>query len=258
MSGDYELDTTLMLKVLSRLYPQMKWTSEWLHANVRDRADKKMKTGVYTIEYKGQPEGRGTKHRWRIYTDNEIEKIKLDDAVKSKQGVITHFSTPSQQGSSFNNTDTFFWNGLQLRSMAEQKIAEELERRKILFFANSRCRITNRIQITETKEVDFLVYYNGNSRILEVDGQEYHQSASEDHKRDRLFERQGIKCNRFTANECLDDPQTVIDEFLELFDTTHIHTKDSIMMYNETYETKNHNQQQRQISAKSTTSIKGV
>lgn len=108
MSGDYELDTTLMLKVLSRLYPQMKWTSEWLHANVRDRADKKMKTGVYTIEYKGQPEGRGTKHRWRIYTDNEIEKIKLDDAVKSKQGVITHFSTPSQQGSSFNNTDTFF------------------------------------------------------------------------------------------------------------------------------------------------------
>jgi hypothetical protein len=34
--GDYTLDTTLMLKVLSRLAPQQAWTSDWLTANVID------------------------------------------------------------------------------------------------------------------------------------------------------------------------------------------------------------------------------
>jgi len=86
-----------------------------------------------------------------------------------------------------------------------------------LFFANARCRISNRQKITQTKESDFLVFHKKQVRILEVDGREYHQAAAEDHQRDRLFERHGLRCTRFTANECLNDPKNVIDEFLELF-----------------------------------------
>ncbi len=217
--GDYILDTTLMLKVLSRLAPQQVWTSDWLQANIRKKADQKMILGPYIIEYKGQPGGYKAQHTWRIHTNNVREKVRLDEAVKSKTPGLIPTQQPPHQ-SSGSTDETFTWNGLQLRSPAEQKIAEELEKRQILFFANSRCRITTRIGITETKEADFLIYYKANSRILEVDGQEYHQSAAKDHQRDRLFERHGIRCTRFTANECLNDPANVIDEFLELFDVT--------------------------------------
>jgi very-short-patch-repair endonuclease len=217
--GDYTLDTTLMLKVLSRLAPQQAWTSDWLTANVRNKPDQRMILGSYIIEYKGQPGGYRTQHTWRIYTNNDREKVRLDQAVESKNPALIPTQQPQYQ-SSGSTDEPFTWNGLQLRSPAEQKIAEELEKRKILFFANARCRITTRIGITETKEADFLIYYKGNSRILEVDGQEYHQSAAKDHQRDRLFERNGIPCTRFTANECLNDPANVIDEFLELFDVT--------------------------------------
>jgi|688.fasta_scaffold566508_2 very-short-patch-repair endonuclease len=176
----------------------------------------------YIIEYRGQPGGAGKQHTWKIYNKdiNDVKaKIRLDEAVKSKTPGLIPTQQPQYQ-SSGSTDEAFTWNGLQLRSPAEQKIAEELEKRQILFFANSRCRITTRIGITETKEADFLIYYKGNSRILEVDGQEYHQSAAKDHQRDRLFERNGISCTRFTANECLNDPANVIDEFLELFDVT--------------------------------------
>ena len=217
--GDYTLDTTLMLKVLSRLAPQQAWTSDWLTANVRNKPDQRMILSSYIIEYKGQRGGYRTQHTWRIYTNDDREKVRLDQAVESQNPGLIPTQQPQYQ-SSGSTDEPFTWNGLQLRSPAEQKIAEELEKRKILFFANARCRITTRIGITETKEADFLIYYKGNSRILEVDGQEYHQSAAKDHQRDRLFERNGIPCTRFTANECLNDPANVIDEFLELFDVT--------------------------------------
>ena len=230
ISGDYILDTTLTLKVLSRLEPQVSWTSDWLHANVRHRPERRMQLGIYIIEYKGQPGGYKTQHKWRIYTNEVREKARLDEVVNLKVLGIIHNKKQPEQSPGYPD-EPFTWNGLQLRSPAEQKIAEELEKRKILFFANARCRITARIGLTETKEVDFLVYYKGNSRILEVDGQEYHQSAAKDHQRDRLFERQGIRCTRFTAKECLDDPINVVDEFLELFDISQLTSTSDVYTY---------------------------
>ncbi|MFM6369905.1 MAG: hypothetical protein ACKPGN_17055, partial [Dolichospermum sp.] len=91
--GDHILDTTLMLKVLSRLYPQQAWTSDWLQANVKNKPDQRMILSSYIIEYKGQPGGYRTQHTWRIYTNNDREKVRLDQAVKSKNpGLI-----PTQQ-----------------------------------------------------------------------------------------------------------------------------------------------------------------
>jgi very-short-patch-repair endonuclease len=92
-----------------------------------------------------------------------------------------------------------------------------LEKRGVLFFANAKCRIRNRLGKVETKEADFLVFYQGETRILEVDGKEYHQDRDKDYRRDRLFDREGLVTSRFSAKECLDNPDEVVDEFLELF-----------------------------------------
>ena len=212
-SNEHILTTTMMLKVLTRLAPQTAWTSDWLHANVRQKFKGKMSLGKYLLEHYEKPQGDKKEHRWKISTDHLLEKTRLDQAVKKQQPGLVIASEPSQ-----NAEEPFKWNGLNLRSIAEQRIAEELEKRHILFFANARCRITNRQNIIETKEPDFIVFYKKTTRILEVDGREYHQSAATDHQRDRLFERYGIRCTRFTANECLNDAKNVIDEFLELFE----------------------------------------
>ncbi len=108
------------------------------------------------------------------------------------------------------------WNGLFLRSRAELKIAEALDQANVLFFPNSRCRVSDRDNQRNTIEVDFLIIHQGKIGILEVDGATYHKSAATDHKRDRLFMRQGIMCSRFDAGECMVNPQNIVEEFLEL------------------------------------------
>ena len=101
---------------------------------------------------------------------------------------------------------------------AELDIAIAFENRGILFFANSRCRIQDRLGTPETKEVDFLVCHKGKVRILEIDGREFHQQSSLDYARDRLFEKNGIRTTRYTASECMSNPDAVVEEYLELFD----------------------------------------
>jgi very-short-patch-repair endonuclease len=61
------------------------------------------------------------------------------------------------------------------------------------------------------------VFYQGRTRILEVDGREYHQDRDKDYKRDRMFDREGLVTTRFSASECLNNPDEVVAEFLELF-----------------------------------------
>lgn len=109
------------------------------------------------------------------------------------------------------------WHGLRLRSPAEVAIAEALQKKGVLFFVNAGCRLHNHSRQYETREVDFLVFYQGKVRILEVDGITYHQDPSADYKRDRLFDREGIRTSRFSAQECFGNSNAVVEEFLELF-----------------------------------------
>lgn len=202
-----------MLKILSRLAPQQAWTSEWLHANLRRKYPQGMTLGKYFMEYKGQPNGAGTEHRWAISTKDFEERTKLENAIKQKQNGIV--ITNKQQN---NQYTSFKWKGFQLRSEAEQKIAEELEKRNILFFVNAKCRLPDKNNVSQTREIDFIIFYKGQYRILEVDGREYHQTAAQDHKRDRLLEKHGLRTTRFTGKECFHTPNLVIEEFLELFE----------------------------------------
>ncbi|GHO44571.1 DUF559 domain-containing protein [Ktedonospora formicarum] len=55
-----------------------------------------------------------------------------------------------------------------------------------------------------------------NGGIFEVDGEVYHSTAAKDHDRDRHFPSYGIRVvERYTANQCYTDTETVAREFLD-------------------------------------------
>lgn len=212
--SSHTVGTTKLLKILTRFTPNFRWTSDILHTNIRiPRVNYSI--GVYVISYVGQPNGSGTEHHWKIATDDPDAQVVLNNLVKNSSSSLA--TLPKKSNPSQSNSTTYDKNGITFRSPAEVNIADELETRGILFFANARCRIKNRHSVVYTKEVDFLVFCNGSARILEVDGQEYHQSPEADYERDRLFDKYGLRTSRFSAKHCMDNPEDVVDEFLELF-----------------------------------------
>lgn len=224
----YRLQTTQMLKMLSRLLPGHEWKSNWLHDNVRKNSSISFDMGI-TLSYQGQTLGSGHEHEWEIQVDPRWAE-KLNQAYREitalviGQGVVkkldkTSIALPGKvDDSNHPRADsTYTWNNLSFRSPAEIAVAKALESRGLLFFPNAKCRIRNRLGIAETKETDFLVFYKGTSRILEVDGKQYHQQPVEDYRRDRMFDKYGIRSTRFTASECLNNADQVVEEFLELF-----------------------------------------
>jgi hypothetical protein len=212
----YEFQTTQMLKMLDRIFPNYEWTSDWLKNNVKENGACTFKNSV-SLSYVGQPFGKSSQHLYRItfFDPKWAEKAAL--AYNQINSTAITLKTPVERSTYSTQEGTYQWNGLYLRSKAEIEIAKALESKGIFFFANARCRVVNRLGLSETKETDFLVFHKGNPRILEVDGQEYHQQRGEDYRRDRLFDKQGILTTRFTASECLKNPDEVIEEFLSLF-----------------------------------------
>lgn len=207
--------TSLLLKLLRKnlpngtpdgILPDAKaLKSEWLHTKCKEGGGR---VGIYygriIIISKGQKKA-GEEYEWEV----EVFDPNIDTDVEPN---IVPVNTPP-----INTPKPIESNGIIYRSQSEYKVAQALEHRGILFFANSRCRIRSRLGKTETKEPDFVVFYKGSARILEVDGADYHQQPSLDYKRDRTFERYGIKVTRFTASECFSNPDEVVKEFLELF-----------------------------------------
>jgi len=204
----YQLQTSQMLRMLSRIFPGQTWTPTWLHDNVRPSYS--FRNGI-AISYGGQPFGSGTQHLWEIKISNSqwIETVSKAHKDISSSSLAATGLEPRRDG-------TYEWNSLKFRSPAEIEVAKVLESRGVLFFSNARCRIHDRLGTPETKETDFLVFYQGKARILEVDGKNYHQ-PEKDYRRDRLFDREGLRTTRFTASECLNSPEAVVEEFLELF-----------------------------------------
>jgi hypothetical protein len=129
----------------------------------------------------------------------------------------TQIVTSSPPVYSINKQDQFIeWNGLYCRSTPENVIAQELENRKIPFLLNAGGRF-NLKNKRVTREPDFLVFVgNGKSAILEVDGEQYHQNPAKDRERDLMFRTLGIKVERFTAKQCMEEPSEVVSEFLKL------------------------------------------
>ncbi|MBD1921290.1 pentapeptide repeat-containing protein [Microcoleus sp. FACHB-831] len=117
------------------------------------------------------------------------------------------------QGIQFNSEDKIhYWNGLRFRSDEEVKIAEALERANVLFFPNSKVRLTT-TEGRQNQEPDFLIFHQGKWGILEV----LHQDTAAYEERSRLFKSHGICIvEHYDANRCSEEPDRVVQEFLEI------------------------------------------
>lgn len=140
------------------------------------------------------------------------ERVKLLEEQLEKQKLTQDLNTASNQGINA----PYKWKNFYFRSQSEIKIAEALDRTGVLFYPNSKARL-NKAELRVNKESDFLVFHSGKFGILEVDGRSYHQIAADDHERDRLFKRHGIRViERFDATRCWHEPEQVVEEFLEI------------------------------------------
>jgi hypothetical protein len=89
-----------------------------------------------------------------------------------------------------------------------------LDRVGVLFLPNCRGRLG--FKTRENREADFLVCCDGKWGILEIDGA-FHQSAADDHERDRLFKAHGIYViEHFDQAECWENADGIVKKFLYL------------------------------------------
>jgi hypothetical protein len=196
-----EVQTSKLLNLLLDLTNKMsanedtrKKARRWLFDKTRPGFYMELNAHLH-LAYADQRGGHGSQHWWRLFFD-EAYKIKIE------------------------------WGGLYFRSEAEMKIAQELDSRGVLFFANARGRINDNKPLANSNgsfngrlEVDFLVFQKGKVLVLEVDGQQHNQkdNAARDYVKDRLLMKEGLATIRFTAKECFNTPNLVVDEFLALF-----------------------------------------
>src|SRR5262249_53665793 len=143
--------------------------------------------------------------------------VELDDDWRHELQEIARGKKIHNQAVEADNV--LIWANHRFRSQAEIRIAEALERAKVLFFPNCKARLgySNR----ENREPDFLVCSRGKLGILEVDGELFHPPSRtvEDHERDRLFHAHGIKIiQHFDAGECYENADAVVKKFLFLLD----------------------------------------
>jgi len=129
------------------------------------------------------------------------------------------------RGRSVNNQVTRverarIWNRLRFRSQTEIRIAEALDRAKVLFFPLCMARLSSS-DGRVNREPDFLICKDGRWGILEVDGEEFHPPSrtTQDHERDRLFRNYGIRViEHYDATDCFTTPDFVVKQFLRLLE----------------------------------------
>lgn len=181
------------------------------------------------LAYADQRDGHGSQHWWRLFFDNDsrpqVEQFTHGTAltVGSKEAPNTDSTFSNQPGANAYKE----WGGMYFRSPAEIKIAEELDKQEVLFFANSRGRVGRQGSpvseasglLTGRVEIDFLVFHKRKCVILEVDGQHHNEGSqtSRDYLRDRVLLREGIPTVRFAARECFERASDVVTEFLNIF-----------------------------------------
>jgi hypothetical protein len=106
------------------------------------------------------------------------------------------------------------WNELRYASKSEIAIAQELEKRKVMFFPLAvAVRADTGILYKDHREVDFLICNAGKWGIIEV---AYHPDRYEvDNEKNSWFMKSGIKLvKNYTAEKCYNKASEVIDEFL--------------------------------------------
>ena len=106
----------------------------------------------------------------------------------------------------------YHWNDLRFHSQEQVKIAEALDRANILFFPNSKARLTTP-EGRQNQEPDFLIFHQGKLGILEI----WHPDTKKDEERDRFFASHGILIIHYCdVNRCSEESDRIVQEFLDI------------------------------------------
>jgi hypothetical protein len=117
----------------------------------------------------------------------------------------------------FKDSRKLIHEGLNFRSKTEIKVYNALVKKGLLVFP---LPLAVMGQSRQYKEPDFVVCYNGQVGILEIHGNKWHppETAAKEHERRRQFLGLGIGVYEiFAAERCWNEPEKVVDEFLEAF-----------------------------------------
>ena len=143
--------------------------------------------------------------------DDDWKAVVRDLIVNSKDGNQGFVSSlmASRRGKSLTT-----YNEMKFASKTEVRIAQEFERRGILFFPLPLAvRADTGELYKDHREPDFLVCQDGVWGILEVS---YHPDRFEkDAEKDGWFKQSGILCvEHKSAERCFNSPSEVVDEFM--------------------------------------------
>lgn len=229
-----EIQTSKLLDVFVVIIPNNQFDrstyrqkiNDWLFRRARPNFYKELNTQIH-LAYADQRGGRGSQHWWRLFFDDSL-RSKIENTTRATSLAVYSDSSDRQtrQTSENNVKPPKEWGGMYFRSETEIKIAEQLDKKGVLFFANVQglaskkgSPVSAKGQFNGRLELDFLVFYKGKLITLEVDG-EHHQEKGQtrrDYIRDRILLREGIPTARFTASECYTHTEAVINEFLSMF-----------------------------------------
>jgi hypothetical protein len=139
-----------------------------------------------------------------------VVKELIVNAKDSNQGIVTEkvFTRARRQ--------VLTYNEMKFASQSEIRIAQEFERRKVLFFPLPLAvRNDTGDFYKDHREVDFLVCYEGIWGVLEV---AFHPDRYEqDAEKDFWFKKSGLLCiQHYTSERCYNQPAQVVDEFLNI------------------------------------------
>jgi hypothetical protein len=152
-------------------------------------------------------------------------RIKLLSPDKDWENVIRHLiaeSDLSNQGTIAQlamrkrDKSPLTYNEMRFASQSEIRIAQELEKRKVLFFPLAMAvRADTGDFYKDHREPDFLICVDGLFGVLEVS---YHPDRYElDAEKSKWFKKSGILCvENVPAEKCYQEPEKVVDEFLEV------------------------------------------
>lgn len=192
---------------------------KWLEARQRTGFYFEINQNLH-LAFADQRDGKRSEYWWFLYYNNVTKPLIFENIKIEEHQVSTRISNNQER-------DELTWNGVVFSSKIEKRIAHLLSMKNIVFFTNLNAFMdskgmpvsnTDNREIEKT-EVDFLVFHNQKSMILEIDGEHHRQERqwNFDHKRDRIFLKQGISTVRFSYELCNSNPSAVVDEFLSLF-----------------------------------------
>jgi hypothetical protein len=145
-----------------------------------------------------------------------LDGTSIADGIPGPQERAVH-----NQGMPFYpNSRIYLWQGMRFRSKAEIAIAHALDGFSVFYLPNCLARLNDprKPKGRANKEADFLVCFQGQWGILEVDGP-YHtpDRRVEEQGRERLFRLHGIRVvERYDSTRCQEQPFNVVREFLQL------------------------------------------